>query len=138
MELKLVSWNVWGLDDKIKRALMFKYLSHDKPHILFLQVAHLLGNKILAIHRPWIQQSFHATYSSYAKGVAILLNSFRIKVLHLVTDPEGCYIILLLKIKTIVYAMVNVHAPPPFNQQVLYAVYEKLATQFSRLYIQLQ
>lgn len=85
---------------------MFKYLSHHKPNILFLQETHLLGNRILALRRPWVQQSFHATYSSYA----MLINkSFQYKVLHLVTDPEGHYIILFLEIRMTVYAMVKVY-----------------------------
>lgn len=137
MELKLVSWNIRGLNNKVKRALMFKYLNNHRPHILFLQETHLLGNKILALRRPWVRQAFHATYSSYARGVAILLNkSLAYKVMHLHTDQEGRFIILLLEIRAVVYAFVNIYIPPPFNQRILYKLYELLATlQFSRLYI---
>lgn len=115
---------------------MFKYLNHHKPHILFLQETYLLDNKILTLRRPWVQQSFHATYSNYARGVAILLaKSLACKVFQVVTDLKGRCIIILLEIKAIMYALVNVYVPPLFNQWV-YKGYEKLARlQFSGFYI---
>lgn len=71
---------------------MFKYLNHHRPHILFLQETHLVGKKILALHRSWVQQAFHATYLSYARGVAVLLNkSLAYKVLYIITDTLGRY-----------------------------------------------
>lgn len=87
MDLKLLSWNVRGLNNKFKRTLMFKYLNYHRPHILFLQETHLTGNKILALRRSRVQQAFHATYSGYARGVAILLNK---------SLPIRCYILLLI------------------------------------------
>lgn len=102
--LKLLWWNVRGLDDKFQRVLMFKYLNHNRPHILFVQETHLVGNDILALRRLWVQQAFHATYSGYAMGVAVLLyKSLAYKVIHLITDLLGRYI-LKLEIRAMVFA----------------------------------
>lgn len=60
-DLKLLSWNIRGLNDKIKRSLLFKFLHSHKPLILFLQENHLLGSKILALKRAWVKQCFYAT-----------------------------------------------------------------------------
>lgn len=74
MNIKIISWNICGLNDKIKRSLLFKYLDSHKPNILFLQETHLMGNKSLALRPAMVRQAFHTTYSSYARGVAILAN----------------------------------------------------------------
>lgn len=74
--------------NKFKCVLMFKY-TH-KQHILFLHETHLLGNKILSLCRAWVWQAFLATYSSYARGVAILLKkSLPYKVISVSIDPGG-------------------------------------------------
>lgn len=112
-EITLLSWNVRGLNNKFKRSLLFKYLNTHKPHILFLQETHLTGSKVLALRRAWVRQAFHATYSTYARGVAILINkSLPCKVVRVITDPGGRYIILLLEIHTVLWALVNVYLPP--------------------------
>lgn len=90
LQLRMVSWNVLGLNNKCKRAPMLKYLNAHKPHILFLQRTHLLGSKILSLRRAWVRQAFHATYSSYAREVTILLNkSLPYKVISVSIDPGG-------------------------------------------------
>lgn len=52
-DLKLVSWNVQGLNNKFELSLLFKSLASHKPHILFMQethlMDHLMDNRILAL-----------------------------------------------------------------------------------------
>ena len=72
--IKFVSWNVRGLNSKFKRASMFQYLKVARPHVVLLQETHLDGNRILALRKHWIQKSFHATYSTFARGVSIVIS----------------------------------------------------------------
>ena len=71
--LKIMSWNVRGLNDKVKRTAIFRYIKSVQPHVILLQETHLDGSRVLALKRPWIQRIFNATYSTYARGVSILL-----------------------------------------------------------------
>lgn len=128
-QIKLVSWNVRELNSKFKRALVLKYLRTHCPLIMFLQETHLLGNAILALKCPWIQRAIHATYSSYARGVTILLyKSLPCNIEVVVTDPDGRYAMVVFEIQACRIVFVNVYIPPPFTSGLLYEMLDKLAT----------
>lgn len=96
----MLSWNVRGLNDKFRRALMFQYLKPLKPRIVFLQEKHLDGNRVLTVWRPWILHAIHATYSTYARGVAIPISkNVPCTVQQVITDPGGRYAIVVADIK---------------------------------------
>lgn len=117
--LSLLSWNVRGLNSEIKRALVFKYILKRKPHIIFLQESHLVGSKTLALHRAGFSRAFHSTYSSYARGVSVLIAKsllYTIKTVKL--DPTGRYVALVLIIDNQVYTFVAIYIPPPFTIKV--------------------
>lgn len=44
------------------------------------------------------------------------------------TDPQGCYAIVVLEVESQRLAVVNIYIPPPFKSEVLYTVLEKAAT----------
>lgn len=108
---------------------MFKFLNtHKPPYPLFAGDPPSGEQDLVPQQSLRVQHAFHATYSSYARGVAILLNkSLAYKVIHVSLDPEGRYIILVLEIGAVKYAFVNVYVPPPFSLGILYAIQEKLA-----------
>lgn len=69
-----------------------------------------------------MQQAFHATYSSYTRGVAILFNkSLAYKVMHVCADPGGQFI-LVLELGAVKYVFVIVYIPPPFFPGILYTI----------------
>lgn len=47
-DVKIVLWNVRGLNDQFKWASVFQYLKPLKPHVVLLQETHLDGSKIFA------------------------------------------------------------------------------------------
>lgn len=97
VRIRLIFWNIRGLNDKMKRSL-FKFLQSHKPHVLFLQETHLIDSKILALKSAWVKQGFHATSSSYARGATILLSkSLPCSMEQVFFDPGGRYVILILE-----------------------------------------
>ncbi|XP_012819057.2 uncharacterized protein LOC105947410 [Xenopus tropicalis] len=127
-KISVTSWNIRGLNSKFKRSLMFTYLKRYPPSILLLQETHLTGQKILALKKPWVGWHYHSTYSSYSRGVSILIRKgvpFEFIKLH--TDYYGRFMILhgLLAHKPI--TIVNMYIPPPFAMSVLDQVVSKLA-----------
>lgn len=124
----VISWNVRGLNSKFKRALLFQYLKSHNPHILILQETHLLGSKLMALKRQWVQNAFHASYSTYARGVSVLVSkslTCEIEAVH--TDPQGKFVVVVAQIWHKRYIFVGVYIPPPFHPHTLYSILEKIA-----------
>lgn len=95
--IKIILWNVRGLNNKFKRAAVFQYLKQVKPHVVLLQETHLEGSKFLSLRKPWIQRFFHSSYSSYARGASVLISKAIACTIHRVfTDPGGRYVALVL------------------------------------------
>ena len=119
LALKVISWNVRGLNSGIKRALVFKHLQSHRPNIVFLQETHLNGSKTMALHRAFIDKAFHSVYSNYARGVSVLVYRSLLYTAKLVkTDPFGRYVILILIINNRPHTFVAIYIPPPFTVKV--------------------
>ncbi|XP_077315544.1 CDGSH iron-sulfur domain-containing protein 3, mitochondrial [Lithobates pipiens] len=54
------------------------------------QETHLDGSRVLALCRAWIQRAIHATYSTYSRGVSILISkAVPCTIHHVISDPGG-------------------------------------------------
>lgn len=63
-----------------------------------------------------MQKAYHATYSSYARGVLVLVNrSFPGEIEKAFIDTQRKYVILLYTIRQQRYLTVAVYIPPPFS-----------------------
>lgn len=72
---------------------------------------------------------FHATYSTYSRGVSILIsNSIRFTCKQCIKDPAGRYLMPLCFINDRIIFLVNVYIPPPYKDDVLKKVFEKNGT----------
>lgn len=118
----ILSWNVCGLKSKIKRVVFFRYLkSHCHPVIL-LKETHLIGSKLLALRKPWIQKAYHASYSTFARGVSTLISkSFLVWL--------SKYVIVVFTLWSQHYIIASVYIPPISLllslQGVLYTILER-------------
>lgn len=82
-----------------KRSLVFQFIKTHNPHICILQETHLVGRRTLSLKKPWLGRHHHSTYSTFARGVSILVNkTIPFKLLDMVLDPDGRYIILNARI----------------------------------------
>lgn len=127
-DIRIVSWNVRGLNHKLKRASVFQYLKHTRPHVVLLQETHLDGSRILSLRKPWIQRAFHSTYSTFARGLSILISKTIPCTIHqVISDTGGRYVAVVSDLcqKTIV--LVNIYVPPPFQAKMLYDLLNKIA-----------
>lgn len=100
-KLNLLSGNIRGLNSRLKRSLVFNYLRRYKPHIILLQETHLQGSRVLALKQANIMKVIHAEYSTYSRGVAILvikkanahiLHIANAHILHFKTDVKGRFV----------------------------------------------
>lgn len=95
---------------------MFQYVRTNAPHILLLQEMHLMGRRIYACRKPWVQKVFHATYSNFSRGVSVLVSKALlcvVDVLHM--DPLGKFVVEILSLWGLQYIIVNVYVPPTLH-----------------------
>ena len=110
--LRFVSWNVKGMNSPVKRNKVFNHLTHLNTKIAFLQETHLLPSDHLKLRRGWVGQLFHSSFSSKARGVAILIHkSVPFSVTKVVSDTNGRYVIITGKIGGHNLILANVYGP---------------------------
>ena len=108
--IKVISANVRGLRQSIKRKDLLDYFKLQKPDIICLQETHLVQEDINMLIKEWNIEYFVAGSSTNSRGVAILLNNtFEYKVTK---DRDERYIILNLDIANLfTLTLVNIYAP---------------------------
>lgn len=122
-ELKVISWNVRGLNTAVKRSLVFKFLQKHQPQICILQETHLQGTKTICLNKTWVGLHYHSTFSTYARGVSILVHkTVPFRLLEVKTDKEGRYVILYANIYDKNVVLVGLYIPPPANGNVLHEI----------------
>uniref|UniRef100_A0A3B1J7U7 Reverse transcriptase domain-containing protein n=1 Tax=Astyanax mexicanus TaxID=7994 RepID=A0A3B1J7U7_ASTMX len=110
--ITLASWNVRGINHPLKRGKVFGHLKRLKADIIFLQETHIDFSHQARLRTQWISQTFQTTFSSKARGVAILFRKnvpFQLKDMKV--DPQGRYIIISGNINSIPLTLVNVYGP---------------------------
>ena len=82
-DLNIVSVNCQGLGDFEKRKDIFLNYRKTKLNILCLQDTHFTPQKELDIRNQWGFDAYFSSYTSNARGVAILFNNnFEFKILN--------------------------------------------------------
>lgn len=113
VNITFVSWNLRGMGHLIKKGKVFAHLKSLSADIIFLQETHIIPNGQLRTNRlreNWISQVYQATFSSKARGVAILFRkSIPFRMHSVVSDPVGRYIIVSGFINNFPITCVNVY-----------------------------
>lgn len=125
----VISWNVRGLNSTIKRSLVFNYLKKYSPQLVVLQETHLVGSWILGLKKAWVGAHYHATYSSYSRGVSILVHKkLPFPLIDLKTDSEGRFIIMHALVSNAPLVLVGLYLPPPADISVFNTVMQHVLT----------
>ena len=72
--VRFTSWNVKGLNSPVKRNKVINQLKFLNTKIAFLQETHLKPLDHAKLHRGWVGQLYHSSFSSKACGAAILIH----------------------------------------------------------------
>ena len=93
--IKFCSWNIRGLQKPAKRGAVLSFLKKEDVSIALLQETHLEDKDLVRLQRNWVGQFFATSYSSFSRGVAILISiSIAFKSLNCVKDSHGHYVIV--------------------------------------------
>lgn len=113
-DIKIVSFNINGVLNPIKRNKILSKMKKENAHVVFLQETHLNPIEHEKLKRMGFSQVYHSSCKSgHKRGVAILL-SHRVKFEKNseVKDNEGRYLLVSGKIEGIQITLLNVYAPP--------------------------
>ena len=128
--LKIVSLNVRGVGDFIKRRKMFRFFKGKNADVCLLQETHSVNedqNKQWG--NEWGNKSLYSNGSSNARGIGILFSKrFANKVQDVVKDDNGRYIICKLEINGITYCIANLYAPNNVNGSFFATIFEVVKT----------
>lgn len=98
--LRLVTWNVNGLRNPIKRKKVLTYIKKNKIEVAFLQECHLSLKETEKLCRGWIGQVFCNPGTSKSKGVIILVDKhIHLKCLNQIKDNSGRILIVVAEIQ---------------------------------------
>jgi exonuclease III len=111
--INLVTMNVRGLGDRIKRNDIFTKIKEQKISIACLQDTHFNDKLKHRINSEWGLRVEMTSFSSNARGVAVLFNNnFEYTIHSVTTDPYGNYIIIDLTIANCSrLILVNIYGP---------------------------
>lgn len=110
--IKFVSWNVRGLGHVLKRAKVFSHLKSLSAEIVYLQETHIRPTKEQLLKCSWANQIFQSTFSSKARGVAILIKrTVPFKHISTIRDPNGRYLLVTGYINSYHVSLLNVYGP---------------------------
>ena len=110
--LKITSFNVRGLGDKLKRNSIFEFLKKKHKGVVFLQETHTNKNSERLWKSEWQGQIFFSHGTSTKCGVAILLpRKFDMKINSVRADTNGRYLLLDIHVNDTNYTLLNVYAP---------------------------
>lgn len=133
--IKICSWNIRGLQKNNKKMTILSFLKREDVSVAFLQETHLEDRDNVRLRRGWVGQVFATTYSSYSRGVAILVSKrLAFRCLNCVKDSQGRFVIVkgILLGKEVTF--MNLYCPPGHSPDFLskaFAQFAELASEDS-------
>lgn len=110
--LKLMTWNVQGLNHPIKRKKVLTFIKSQRCDIAFLQETHLLTQDSRKLCRDWVGHVSASCWNSHSRGVAILVHKqMQFKCNRESIDDAGWVLLILVEIQGHKVILANVYAP---------------------------
>lgn len=127
--IKLVSLNVNGMNNPVKRSKVLAKLKKEKAQVLFLQETHLPQQEHEKLKRFGFRNTFYSSYRpSQKRGVAILItNAVQFECLKEVRDNEGRFVLIKGKLENSMVTMINVYAPPESTKCFFKTLFDTIA-----------
>lgn len=110
--LKIASMNCRGIGEAKKRRDVFGYLRDLNYSFYLLQDTHFTPSTEARIKSEWGFHAYFSSFSSNSRGVAILVNNnVEYKLLNVVKDINGNFIILHVNMFEKEFLIVNIYGP---------------------------
>lgn len=108
----MVSWNVRGLNNPIKRNKIFSHLSKLHSQIVYLQETKLLNKDHSRLLRGGFTQCFHSNFNCKSRGAVIIIHrDVHYVETKTITDKNGRFVITQGKLFNRPVVLANVYGP---------------------------
>lgn len=97
-DLKIISLNVRGIRDIIKRKAILLFIRQKNADIIFLQETHFIEEDVKFWKAQWGDQCYLSNGTNQSAGVAIFFNKFKGSILEYSISEEGRWIIAVIKL----------------------------------------
>ena len=127
-EIKIMSLNVNGLGNPVKRARVITKLKREKAQICFLQETHLCKSEHEKLKKFGYKNAYYSSHTNPRKrGVVILFsNQIKFECHKEIKDKEGRYIIIKGIISETMVTLVNIYAPPESDKQFFKTLFDTI------------
>ena len=126
--LRIISCNVRGLNDQIKRRQFFRNFHEKDADVIFVQETHGTKNKEKVFKNEWGGRICFDHGESNARGVAIMFaKNLEVKWEKVFKSKEGRYIIMQVKIRDKTMVLCNIYAPYTGNPSFFTKIFETIS-----------
>ena len=133
-KLKIVTYNVNGLNENSKMREVFYHLHQKKYDIVLMQETHCIKNKERLWSSTWGSQIWFDNGESNARGVAVLFSKqCEVNVHTVIRSGNGRYLIIYLTINNTKILVANIYAPNQDRPEFFMEAFNKI-TKFTPSY----
>ena len=128
--MRIISFNVNGVLNPIKRSKILSKLKKEKAQIAFLQETHMSQTEHAKLKRMGFRHVFSSSYKSgHKRGVATLISSsLNYEHLSEIHDEAGRFVRITGKIEGTEITLLNVYAPPGSEWSFYRGIFDLMVT----------
>uniref|UniRef100_A0A3P9LA26 Reverse transcriptase domain-containing protein n=1 Tax=Oryzias latipes TaxID=8090 RepID=A0A3P9LA26_ORYLA len=129
--IRIISYNVNGMLNPIKRSKIFSKLKRERGQVVFLQETHLTEAEHEKLRRGGFKHIFYTSYKSgHRRGSAILIsNQVQYEHISETKDKEGRYVMIIGRIEGSLVTLFSIYAPPGSDWQFYKKVFNIMSTE---------
>ena len=117
--LKVMSVNTRGLNDRKKRRSVFKWIKRGKIDICFVQESFSTHDSERIWKNEWGGEVIFSHGTNHSRGVLVLIRPrLDIKIVNSFTDNTGRILVLETLIQDVKFSLINIYAPNAEESQV--------------------
>jgi len=111
--INIITINVRGLNNQLKRKKLSAWLNDNNFHIAFLQETYCVNHNVAYINKDLNGHVYHCTTtSSHSKGVLIWINNMlEHTIVNKAVSDDGRMVLLNINIQDTIYSLMSVYAP---------------------------
>lgn len=128
--IRVVSLNINGVLNPVKRWKMLSQLKKDKVQIAFIQESHLDDTEHSKLNKMGFKKIYFSSHcSGKRRGVAILLSStVNFEYISEYKDNAGKYVMVSGKINGVLVSLLNVYIPPGSDWSIYKHLFDIMST----------
>ena len=126
--LKILSFNINGLNSPIKTSKSFNYLKKLNSDIICLQETHIKKSHEKLLDCKGLGRLYNASAEEKKRGVVVYIKTPHMQVIDQIKDSDGRFIFLKLKLlDNAIWTLVNIYAPNEGREKFFDQLFEKLS-----------